>query len=141
MNVLKSFLYFMASLFVAVPLVLLITVPFWKMLWLLLLVVGAVLAFFTYRAGKSFTVKASDNQKLQLEQTYRMLAAKNGGVVPVSALMAATGYDKQTVQERMREVIGRGIAELDFSPNGEVLYKLTPMDEARAQLAAMHEKE
>ena len=139
MNVLKGVLYFFASIFVAVPLVLLLTLPL-KTLWAVALLVGIVLSFFTYRAARTFTVSASENQKLQLEQTYRALAAKNAGVVPVGTLMNATGQSKDAVQQRMRELIGRGVCELDFSPSGEVQYKLTPMDEARAQLAAMNEK-
>lgn len=140
MNVLRGVLYFFASIFAAVPL-LLIAVFSLNLFTGIALAIGLVLAYFTFRAGRTFNIKASESQKVQLEDTYRALAAKNDGVVPVHALMQATGQPKETVQQRMRELVGRGICELDFSPAGEVQYKLTPMDEARAQLAAMNEKE
>jgi hypothetical protein len=140
MNVLRGVLYFFASIFVAVPLVSVLVFGF-GVFTALALAIGCVLAFFMYRAAQTFTVQASESQKVQLEQSYRSLAAQNGGVVPIGALMKATGQSKETVQQRMRELIGKGICELDFSPAGEVQYKLTPMDEARAQLAGMREKE
>lgn len=100
---------------------------------------GAGLSYATFRAAKGFDVQASESQKVQLEQTARRLAEKNGGSVALSAVMHATGLPKDAATVRMRELVGRGVFELDFGANGEMLFKLTPMDEARAQLAALRD--
>jgi membrane-bound ClpP family serine protease len=139
MDVLRGVLYFFAGLFVLVPLVL---IGIFKigLITLVALVVGLILAGLTFQQARKFNVQASESQSLQLEQIYRSLAQKGGGTVALSALLNATGQPKVQLERRMRELVGRGICELDFSGAGEVQYKLTPGDEARAQLSQFNEK-
>jgi hypothetical protein len=139
MNVLRGVLYFFAGVFVAVPLVWMGIFGF-GLVGALGLAVGSVLAYFTYKQAQTFEVQASDSQKVQLEQTYRQLAEKNSGVVGVSQLVNATGMSKDQIQGRMRELVGKGICDLDFAANGEMQYKLTPLDGARAELAQLRDK-
>lgn len=139
MNVLKGFLYFCAAGFLLGG-ILPVYFAGVGLLTLLALAGGAALAYVTFRAAQKFNVQASVSQQVQFEQTYRQLAAKAGGAVAVDAMVHATGESKETVQAKMRELMGKGVCEMDFGPNGEMLFKLTPMDEARASLSGMREK-
>lgn len=139
MGVLRGFLFFMAGVFGLGALAILGLLgvgPF----TLLGAGVFGVLAFLTYKGAAKFGVQAESGQKVQFEEAVRRLAEKNGGVVSLQAVMHATGEDQAGAQAKMRELAGRGVCELDFGPNGEMQFKLTPNDEARAQLAAMSER-
>ena len=103
-------------------------------------VIGLPIAWLVYQQSRTYTVRSSELQKEQLEVTVKQLAAANNGVVPMSAVMKATAFSKDRAEQEMRGLIGKGICEMDFSENGEMLFRLTPMDEARASLAAMSEK-
>ena len=139
MGVLKGVLYFFALAFLLAgggvvaafgPNV--FTVPF--------LLFCLTLGVLTFVQARKFNTQSAEGQKVQFEETYRQLAAKNGGVVPLSALMHATGETKEAAQTKMRELVGQGIAEIDFADSGEMQFRRTPMDEARAQLASMRQK-
>jgi hypothetical protein len=105
-----------------------------------MVVVGAPLAWAIYGQSRQYTIRASDDQKAQLEETVKKLAASNAGVVSLTAVMKATALTKDRAEQEMRTLIGRGVCEMDFGPNGEMLFRLTPLDEARAQLTAMSER-
>jgi len=64
------------------------------------------------------------------------LAKKNGGQVQVDAVCKASGLTKDEATARMRELTGRGLFELDFDANGQMVWKLSP-DAGRAQLAEL----
>ena len=138
MNVLRGVLYFFAGVFVLVPLVWIKLAGF-GLFGGIALAAGAGLAYVTFQQARKFNVQQSDNQKAQLETTYRSLAAKNAGVVSMSQLLNATGLSKDQLQHDMRELVGRGVCDLDFSANGEMQYKLSPIDNARAELAQFAE--
>lgn len=139
MGVLKGFLFAVSGVFLLGGLV----VPYVfgvGLFTLLAFAAGAGLAYATFRAARNFNVAQSENQQVQLADTFKLLAERHGGSVPVEALMRATGDTKAGVQSKMRALMAQGVCELDFGPNGEVLFKATPMDEARASLAAMSTK-
>ena len=64
------------------------------------------------------------------------LARKNGGQVQVDAVCKASGLSREEATGRMRELTGRGLFDLDFDPDGQMVWKLSP-DAGRAQLAEM----
>jgi len=64
------------------------------------------------------------------------LARKNGGQVQVDAVSKASGLTRDEATSRMRELTGRGLFDLDFDANGQMVWKLSP-DAGRAQLAEM----
>lgn len=136
MGVLRGFLFFCAAGFALAGL--LVLKVFGIGLFTLLGAAGGFgLGYLTFNAAKTFGVANEVQKKEQLEQTARTLAQKNGGTVAMSALMSATGETKEALQPRMRALVGAGVFELDFGANGEMLFKLSPMDEARANLASM----
>lgn len=146
MGVLKGFLYFCAIGFflgaLAAPVGLGLLIG-WKTLLFVGLPIALVsggLGWLTLKQAAKFGVQADAGFKLQFEQTVRRLAEKNGGAVSLHAILTATGEPQPSAQAKLRELTGRGVIELDFGPNGETQYKLTPLDEARANLATMAEK-
>ncbi len=62
------------------------------------------------------------------------LARKNGGQVQVDAVCKASGLSREDATARMRQLTGRGLFDMDFDPNGQMVWKLSP-DAGRAQLA------
>lgn len=141
MGVLKTFLFVCAGAFALGGVV--VGGLLMKLTWLIglpVIAVGLGLGYVTFRAAQNFGVQADSRQAVQFEQTLKQLAQKNGGAVSLQALVHATGESQEAVQQKTRELMGRGVCEMDFGPNGELLYKLTPFDEARAQLATTREK-
>ncbi len=141
MGVLKGFLYFCAAGFGLAALVLLyFAFPHHLFLAGLPALIFAGLSYLVFVQAKKFGVQADAGQAAQFEGAVRRLADKNGGQVALSAVVSATGESQASAQQKMRELMGRGVCDLDFGPNGEQIYKLTPMDEARANLAKMSDK-
>jgi hypothetical protein len=64
------------------------------------------------------------------------LARKNGGQVQLDAVSKATGLTRDEATAKMRELTGRGLFDLDFDANGQMVWKVSP-DAGRAQLAEM----
>jgi energy-converting hydrogenase Eha subunit E len=64
------------------------------------------------------------------------LARKNGGRVGLDQVARASGLPSEEAQTKMRRLTGRGVFELDFDPNGEMVFKLSP-EAGRAQLAEL----
>jgi len=64
------------------------------------------------------------------------LARKNGGRVGLDQVARASGLLSEEAQTKMRRLTGRGVFELDFDPNGEMVFKLSP-EAGRAQLAEL----
>lgn len=136
MKTLRLFLFGCAAAFglaalslLAVPLPLLVRLP---------LALGAgALSLAIFRQAVRFGRLASTEDAVRFEATVRRLAAETEGVVRLDALVAASGLPSETIIDRMRTLSGRGVCELDFGPEGETRYRLTPIDEARASLAAM----
>lgn len=141
MGVLKAFLFAAAGAFALGGVV--VGGLLMKVTWLIglpVIAIGLALGYFTFRAAKNFGAQATIEQGAQFERTLKSLAEKNGGSVSLQALLQATGETKESAQAKARELMGRGVCEMDFGPNGELLYKLTPFDEARASLSGVREK-
>jgi hypothetical protein len=64
------------------------------------------------------------------------LAKNNSGQVQLDQVCKASGLPREEATAKMRELMGRGVFDLDFDPNGQMVWKLSP-DAGRAQLAEM----
>ncbi|HEY6911051.1 MAG TPA: hypothetical protein VI356_16860 [Myxococcales bacterium] len=103
------------------------------------LVVGGIVA----AVGFALVAYGRKRAKLELESDQRNfselaleLARKHGGQVQVDAVSRATGLTRDEATARMRELTGRGLFDLDFDANGQMVWKVSPQA-GRAQLAEM----
>ncbi|MFN2546799.1 MAG: hypothetical protein ABR567_05165 [Myxococcales bacterium] len=78
----------------------------------------------------------AENDERNFSDMAMALARKNGGQVMVDAVCKASGLSKDEATARMRQLTGRGLFDLDFDGNGQMVWKLSP-DAGRAQLAEM----
>ncbi len=85
-------------------------------------------------AGRKRTHVEQENDERNFSEMALALAKKNGGQVQVDAVCKASGLSKDEATAKMRELTGRGVFDLDFDPNGQMVWKLSP-DSGRAQLA------
>ena len=106
---------------------------------LAVLVLGALPA----AAGVLLMAAGARRGKLERENEDRgftdlatALARKNGGVVALDQVARASGLSNDEAQAKMRRLTGRGLFELDFDANGQMVFKLSP-DGGRAQLAEL----
>ncbi|HTO99654.1 MAG TPA: hypothetical protein VMK66_21540 [Myxococcales bacterium] len=90
--------------------------------------VGIVLAG---RKRARFEQEADDRHFSEVALT---LARNNSGQVNVDQVAKASGFSRDESTARMRQLTGRGLFDLEFDANGQMLWKLTP-DAGRAQLA------
>jgi pilus assembly protein TadC len=141
MNVLRIFVMGVAAIFGGVALggAGLIASGHWIVGGALALLCAPV-SFAVYKQSRTYQIKASQDQVRQFEETVRLLAVKNGGLLPISTIVSTTGSSRDDVEPQMRALIGRGIFELDFGENGEMQFRLTPLDEARAQVARLQDR-
>ena len=87
-------------------------------------------------AGRKRTRVEQENDERGFSDLALALAKKNGGLVQVDAVCKASGLSKEEATARMRELTGRGLFDLDFDGNGQMVWKVSP-DAGRAQLAEM----
>ncbi len=87
-------------------------------------------------AGRKRARIETENDERNFSDMAMGLARKNGGQVMVEAVCKASGLTKDEATARMRELTGRGMFDLDFDANGQMVWKLSP-DAGRAQLAEM----
>lgn len=87
-------------------------------------------------AGRKRTHFEQENDERNFSEMALLLAKKNGGQVQVDAVCKASGLSKDEATAKMRELTGRGVFDLDFDQNGQMVWKLSP-DAGRAQLAEM----
>jgi len=87
-------------------------------------------------AGRKRARIETENDERNFSDMAMALARKNGGQVMVEAVCKASGLTKDEATARMRELTGRGMFDLDFDANGQMIWKLSP-DAGRAQLAEM----
>ncbi len=76
----------------------------------------------------------TENDDRNFSEMAMALARKNGGQVQVDAVCKASGLSREDATARMRQLTGRGLFDMDFDPNGQMVWKLSP-DAGRAQLA------
>jgi hypothetical protein len=103
-----------------------------------LVVGGVVLAvgLALVAAGRKRARVEAENDERNFSEMAQALARKNGGQVQVEAVCKASGLSKDEATAKMRELTGRGLFDLDFDQNGQMVWKLSP-DAGRAQLAEM----
>ena len=87
-------------------------------------------------AGRKRARVETENDERNFSDMAMALARKNGGQVMVDAVCKASGLGKDEATAKMRELTGRGMFDLDFDANGQMVWKLSP-DAGRAQLAEM----
>ena len=87
-------------------------------------------------AGRKRTRVEQENDERNFSEMALSLARKNGGQVAVDPICKASGLTKDEATARMRQLTGRGLFDLDFDANGQMVWKLSP-DAGRAQLAEM----
>jgi hypothetical protein len=78
----------------------------------------------------------AENDERGFSDTALALAKKGGGQVQVDQVCKATGLTKELATARMRTLTGRGLFELDFDANGQMVWKLSA-DAGKAQLAEL----
>lgn len=103
-----------------------------------LVVGGVVLAIglALIAVGRKRARVEAENDERNFSEMAMALARKNGGQVMVEAVCKASGLSREDATARMRELTGRGLFDLDFDGNGQMVWKLSP-DAGRAQLAEM----
>lgn len=87
-------------------------------------------------AGRKRARIEAENDERTFTEIAQTLARKNGGQVQVDAVCKASGLSKDEATAKMRELTGRGVFDLDFDQNGQMVWKLSP-DAGRAQLAQL----
>jgi hypothetical protein len=106
---------------------------------LAVLVLGALPA----AAGVLLMAAGTRRGKLERENEDRgftdlatALARRSGGRIGLEQVARASGLPSDEAQTKMRRLTGRGIFELDFDANGQMVFKLSA-DAGRAQLAEL----
>ncbi|HET7786916.1 MAG TPA: hypothetical protein VFL36_13170 [Myxococcales bacterium] len=103
------------------------------------LMVGGIVAatgFALVAYGRRRARMELENDQRNFSELALALARKNGGQVQVDAVSKATGLTRDEATSKMRELTGRGLFDLDFDANGQMVWKLSPQA-GRAQLAEM----
>ncbi len=101
------------------------------------LVVGGVVAavgLALVAAGRKRARIEQQSDDLHFSEVALALAKKNNGQVQVDQVAKASGLTREEATARMRQLTGRGLFDLDFDANGQMVWKLSP-DAGRAQLA------
>ena len=93
------------------------------------LVVGAIV----FAVGVAIVFAGRKRARIEQESDERnfselalALARKNGGQVQVDAVSKASGLSRDEATARMRQLTGRGLFDLDFDQNGQMVWKVSP---------------
>ena len=86
--------------------------------------------------GRKRAKVETENDERNFTDLAMAIAKKNSGQVLVDQVCKASGLPKDEATAKMRELTGRGLFDLDFDGNGQMVWKLSP-DAGRAQLAEM----
>jgi hypothetical protein len=103
------------------------------------LVVGCVvlaIGLALIAVGRKRSKVEAENDERTFKDLALAIAQKNGGQVLVDQVCKASGLPKDEATAKMRELTGRGLFDLDFDGNGQMVWKVSP-DAGRAQLAEM----
>ena len=101
-----------------------------------LVVGGAVCALgvVLVAAGRKRARFESENDQRNFSEMALALARKNGGQVQMEQVAKASGLPREEATARMRQLAGRGLFDMNFDENGQMVWKMSP-DAGRAQLA------
>jgi len=97
---------------------------------LIVLAVGAGIVL----AGRKRARFEQESDDRHFSEVALALARNNSGQVQVDQVAKASGLSREETTARMRQLTGRGLFDLDFDTNGQMVWKLSP-DAGRAQLA------
>jgi hypothetical protein len=103
------------------------------------LVVGLIftaVGVFTFIAGRRRARVEEESDRRGFEELATSLARKNSGELRLDQIAKASGLPGEEAQARMRTLTGRGLFDLDFDQNGQMVFKLSG-DAGRAQLAEL----
>jgi predicted lipid-binding transport protein (Tim44 family) len=103
------------------------------------LIVGlafTAVGIFTFIAGRRRARIEVESDRRGFEELACSLARKNSGQVRIEQIAKASGLPGEEAQERMRTLTGRGLFDLDFDENGQMVFKLS-RDAGRGQLAEL----
>jgi hypothetical protein len=87
-------------------------------------------------AGRKRARIETENDQRNFTELTLALARKNNGQLQLDQVCKASGLAREEATVKMRELTGRGLFDLDFDGNGQMLWKLSP-EAGRAQLAEM----
>ena len=102
-----------------------------------LVILGAAplgIGWLMFTTGNRQARLASENAERGFAEIAATLAKKAGGQVRLDAVCKASGLPTDEVQAKMRALTGKGLFDLDFDANGQMVYKLSAQSGA-AQLA------
>jgi membrane protein implicated in regulation of membrane protease activity len=88
----------------------------------------------TFAAGRRRARIERESDQRGFEELATSLAAKNNGQVRLDDIAKASGLPSDEARGRMRALTGRGLFEMDFDQNGQMVFKLSA-DGGRAQLS------
>jgi hypothetical protein len=97
-------------------------------------VVVAAIGLALVAAGRKRARFENETDDRHFSELALALAKKNNGQVQVDQVAKASGLSHDEATARMRQLTGRGLFDLDFDANGQMVWKLSP-DAGRAQLA------
>jgi len=97
-------------------------------------VVVAVIGLGLVAVGRKRARVEHETDDRHFSEVALALAKKNNGQVQVDQVAKASGLSRDEATARMRQLTGRGLFDLDFDANGQMVWKLSP-DAGRAQLA------
>jgi hypothetical protein len=102
---------------------------------------GLVVGLIVLAVGVGIVIAGRKRARFEAEHDERnfsamalALAKTNGGRVQVDQVAKASGLSRDEATARMRQLTGRGLFDLDFDANGQMVWKVSP-DAGRAQLA------
>jgi hypothetical protein len=87
-------------------------------------------------AGRRRARFEQESDERHFSELVMAVAKQNGGQVQVDQVAKASGLSRDEATSRMRQLTGRGLFDLDFDANGQMVWKLSP-NAGRAQLAEM----
>ena len=96
-----------------------------------LLAIG--LLFLAYGRRRAVIEREADERGFA--ETAESLARRAGGKVALDQVCKATGLPSSEVQDKMRKLTGRGLFDLDFDGNGQMVYKISSGSTAAPLLA------
>jgi hypothetical protein len=87
-------------------------------------------------AGRKRARFEQESDDRHFSEVAMAVAKQNGGQVQVDQVAKASGLSRDEATARMRQLTGRGLFDLDFDANGQMVWKVSP-NAGRAQLAEM----
>jgi hypothetical protein len=78
-----------------------------------------------FGVGRRRSRLEDENEERGFTELTLALARKSGGLVKLDAVCTASQLTADEAQSRMRKLTGKGLFELDFDGNGQMVYKVS----------------